>query len=507
MGIARNGPWIVVLVVFIGEAELYARHPVSTVLVLGLVAILWVRRWPLQCLVGIPLLLLADAVSGGVLLSDLVTPLLVVACVSFVAGGRTALLHLSLTALLSTVILTTANQVAEPGSFTTANDAVFFAVLVGAPAAAGRLLAERSGQVAELGRLNTELDRRQQVAVRAARAAEAERVERAVDEALAGRLQTIIAGIRRADTLAGVAPDAVPSVMSGVETTSRAGLSELRSVLGVLQSPTAAPVSVPMRPDPTVKQHEAPRTGRSWVAPDRVDLVLVLAVVPLAVETSLQPSPGPGWLNILACAAQGGFLLVVRRAPVVGTLPFLLVACLQTAFLTALPETVSWMLPALSLALLLGLRMSWRHRWWGLVMCGGTALGVQLCTRWAGSDPDGVLPALGIMGLAWWAGLTATARRRRTLELAASADELSRTTDLNVRLGAAEQRAEMARELHDVGAHALTVVCLQAGAAQTMWDRDRGQEPAASYSRTCRASSWSRGSGPSPVARNCSHRQ
>ena len=46
-------------------------------------------------------------------------------------------------------------------------------------------------------------------------------------------------------------------------------------------------------------------------------------------------------------------------------------------------------------------------------------------------------------------------------------------------LAAARQRAGVARELHDVGAHALTVVCLQAGAAQRVWTRDPDQARAA----------------------------
>lgn len=475
MTIARRGLWIAVVVVLLVEAELHLRDVMTAVLATGLIAVAWAGSRPLGCLLGICALLLGDSIAGGMMLSGLIAPLFVVAGVAFVAGGRVAPKWLTPATMASAALLTAANQIADPGAFSTANDAIFFAALVGVPASAGSLLATRSRQVLEQRRLIDEVGRLQDLAVRAARAAEAERVERAVDHALAGRLVTITGGIRHALAIAETEPPAVPAALATVETTSRQALSELRAVLGVLQPSAPGPAVAHASRDSISHIDPVREIPRKAAAPGLIDLSLVLLVVPLLVETSPPPSSPGYWPNVIACLSLGALLAVVRRAPITGTLLFAVVACTQTALLAPLPATVSWVLPGLALAFLLGLHMPRQRRWWGLALCLGVALAVLFCTPADARDTDGLVPMLVAPILIWWAGLTVAARQWRAAALAARAFELSRTADEDVLLAAAEQRAEMARDLHDVGAHTLTVVCLQSVAAQTLWDRDREQ--------------------------------
>jgi signal transduction histidine kinase len=98
---------------------------------------------------------------------------------------------------------------------------------------------------------------------------------------------------------------------------------------------------------------------------------------------------------------------------------------------------------------------------------------VTLVTPAAYRSDGGFVPGLVMGVLVWAAGRVAAGRANRAQQLRAVSDELARTRDAELRAAADEQRSALARDLHDVGAHALTAVCLQAAAAQTWWERDR----------------------------------
>lgn len=81
----------------------------------------------------------------------------------------------------------------------------------------------------------------------------------------------------------------------------------------------------------------------------------------------------------------------------------------------------------------------------------------------------GGFPVLGLtLTVTWLAGLTTQQRRARLAELRQRADDLERERDTQAALAVAAERGRISRELHDVVAHALSVVVLQAqgGAAE-----------------------------------------
>ena len=422
-------------------------------------------RWQLPALGAVGVGLWVDALLGG----DLVGAsgcLALVACLAFLAGWHTRLPELVLTGMVVAGLLAVADRVASPDDFSFANDCVFYAVVVLAPGLAGWSLGSRSRQLAELRQRTAELERRRTVSVAAARATEAERVEREVDRALAARLGEIIAGVRDAVALATSDPEAVPSRLATVEATARAALGELRDVLGELRLRSVE------QPGPMVEEEARPRPDATR-PPDRYDALLLLTVVPLAVETSQAGHHGPVWLNIAACLGLGLLLSVLRRRPLLGTVLLFTLASAQAAWLTPLAPTVSWMLPGLLVPFLAGAGLSRRVAPMGLALA-VLGLGVvALVTPDAHQMPDGFLPVVTMVSLAWWAGRSHAAWESRAADLRLVLAELARTRESRVRLAACEQRAEMARDLHDVGAHALTVVCLQAGAAQKLWTLDR----------------------------------
>ena len=69
-------------------------------------------------------------------------------------------------------------------------------------------------------------------------------------------------------------------------------------------------------------------------------------------------------------------------------------------------------------------------------------------------------------------GRTVHARTTQTVQLQARADTLERERETQAQVAAQEERARIARELHDVIAHSVSVMVVQAGAAEQMMTRD-----------------------------------
>lgn len=76
-----------------------------------------------------------------------------------------------------------------------------------------------------------------------------------------------------------------------------------------------------------------------------------------------------------------------------------------------------------------------------------------------------VLPALGWIGAAWLVGRVVHSRAQRNVELEALARELDVQRELQSQAAIVDERARIARELHDVVAHNVSMIVVQAGAA------------------------------------------
>ena len=71
----------------------------------------------------------------------------------------------------------------------------------------------------------------------------------------------------------------------------------------------------------------------------------------------------------------------------------------------------------------------------------------------------------------WWLGRNMRLRRAYEAELRHRAERLERARDLDSRTARVEERSRIARELHDVVAHHVSVMTVQAGAARRIIDR------------------------------------
>ena len=108
------------------------------------------------------------------------------------------------------------------------------------------------------------------------------------------------------------------------------------------------------------------------------------------------------------------------------------------------------------------------ERWVSLV---GGGLSLVAGLIWLGLD-DFLLPTV-IFGGAWFAGRLVQKRQLYAQAFAERARVLERERDANARVAAAEERVRIAREMHDVVGHSVSVMVVQAGAERLALGEER----------------------------------
>jgi signal transduction histidine kinase len=99
----------------------------------------------------------------------------------------------------------------------------------------------------------------------------------------------------------------------------------------------------------------------------------------------------------------------------------------------------------------------------------------------AAGAAEGGFPAAELLhgglafAVAWFAGERTRLRREHIAELKERAVRAERDADRERRLAVAEERARIARDLHDAAGHAINVITVRAGAARTRRDPERSQ--------------------------------
>jgi signal transduction histidine kinase len=132
--------------------------------------------------------------------------------------------------------------------------------------------------------------------------------------------------------------------------------------------------------------------------------------------------------------------------------------------LTPLPETVTGVALLTLMFYSVG---AWCRRWWWLAGWAVATLGAATM-EWASGGGGGEDEWIVLF---WSVGAVALGRitagwQERVRRTEAAVEALDRGRDTAVRLATAQEREVLAGSLHDTVAHAMTVVCLQAGAQQ-----------------------------------------
>ncbi len=213
-------------------------------------------------------------------------------------------------------------------------------------------------------------------------------------------------------------------------------------------------------------------SARPLVADSILALFLadVALIVGMTADDGLNGAPllGPDslldWIIIIGPAWMVPFRRVAPcRALVVG-------AALQaTVWLAEFPDAYMALATLLystaAFGGLRGLRLSWIV---GISLTAFTVLGVL-----TGGAPTYAIPIIGLSSAAATSfGMITAGRQAYTEATEARARELERSRQSDQDRALVDERARIARELHDVVAHGLSVIVVQASAAQRILDRD-----------------------------------
>lgn len=202
----------------------------------------------------------------------------------------------------------------------------------------------------------------------------------------------------------------------------------------------------------------------------RIDVAVAAAVAGVAVaevaaNAAIAPKPAAA-----ACELAMAIALVWRRrsALVVVTL----VAVVQVIEAAAGVPLEQPLVPLLALVIALYALMTeapgWQAASGGAVML--VAVGVETVVQDKGFANFSF--ALVFLVGAVIVGRTVQSRTRHAAELADRAESLERQQSLTARLAVQAERTRIARELHDVIAHTVSVMVVQAGAAEQIVGRD-----------------------------------
>ncbi len=401
---------------------------------------------------------LATAAAGNSWYVDSPVILLASAAIGFVVGAWLPPRVAAPVVGAGAVALTVANQLIS-SDYAVLDDLTFFGVVVAGPALVGSGVAARAAQVAELRRVQEALSAHRRTEATAARLEEQNRLEQEVQERLGESIGAI--ALRAQGAQAAASDEARTTALVDMEAAARDALGHLRETLGWLRTPTDPGPEV-VEPSPEV---EAVRT--SWS-----DLALAAGCgAALAVETVAgHAARGPAWANVVTALLVAAPLALRRRTPLLAAAATWGSAAAATHWLTPLPATVTAVLLLAVSGYAVG---AWApgRRW----LVGALILGIALVSGVAAApaaerDTDGILPTLVWTAVAVAAGRLAAGWRDRVARTQAAVRVLEEGRGAAVRMAVAEERAALARTLHDSVAHAMTVVCVQAAAARQVTD-------------------------------------
>ena len=201
-----------------------------------------------------------------------------------------------------------------------------------------------------------------------------------------------------------------------------------------------------------------------------LDVVIVAAGVESAIGTALRtdadaPEGARLWLEILAIAALVVILLLRGRFPFAALAGFWIAAA-AASFLDGrlISSQAGIFVAGLGSAVLLGALRSGRQARAGLVVVVASAAIVIYNVPDHGAADFFFTPLIFVVG--WVVGFALRERNQRAEAAEDRAQRAERERESAARLAVAEERARMARELHDVVAHAMSVMVLQVGAVR-----------------------------------------
>jgi signal transduction histidine kinase len=212
-------------------------------------------------------------------------------------------------------------------------------------------------------------------------------------------------------------------------------------------------------------------------------VLLVIVAIEMALSDEREP---PDVLNALYVLAATVPLAWRRYAPVAVLAGLLAAAMLETAFVTPLADISTPFVAVLVAVYATGAHAPAREAIPGLLLgvAGIAVLAALFTAEYAG---DFLFPILIVAGV-WLAGRTVRNRALVSAELHEAAVRAEEAREAESEAAVRGERARIARELHDLIAHSVSTMIVQAGGARRILDADpaRAVEAAERIERTGR---------------------
>ncbi len=213
--------------------------------------------------------------------------------------------------------------------------------------------------------------------------------------------------------------------------------------------------------------------------PRTVDLALTAAVLVTSVAEALLSDgvTGSRAATVVVVAAMSLTLLRRRSHPVAMSLLLVVLVVPTAAFLIDPSQLISSFLPLLILTYSAGAYTELRTAQALLALLVVTVVVVGLLDP---TNDNAYFPAI-IVALCWIAGRTVRTRAQRAAELHETAALAAERREREAQEAVAAERRRIAREMHDVVAHSISVMVVQAGGARRILasDPERAEEAAA----------------------------
>ncbi len=444
---------------------------VSALAGLMLLGLFWWRRRPALAMASVGAAGAIGAVAGG---GQANAPVFAIFLVSYALGAYAGWRQMLIGMVIPPLTVAFIDSL-HPGPYPLPDAVAYFAVFeVGFPVVVGRLVRNRARLVQRLRMRRATLELERQLAAEAARSSER--------SGLAARLDALV--VRGVDEIIGLsgeaenAPDG-KAMAARIEECARTLLEQMREMLLELGSTgMGSPVQGdhPIEPEERRARIRPPATIRQLPWP-----FLLAATFFVAFELELavrQLSQARAPLVLLAALAMAAPLGWCGRRPLAATAAALAAATLFSRLAVPLES----LLVPVGLFLILPFCVAaFSDRAWALIGLAVCAAGLTAAFGLADVVMNGGLVSLGF----WTAGLYVRDRVRLAAELDETNQQIAEERDARAMRAVRQERARVAREMHDVVGHTLTVVVLQAGAARRLWGADRAS--ALSALRTVKA--------------------
>ena len=407
------------------------------------------RRAPLGAAIVITLWLPVDYALGGEYVAPL-TPLLAPMLVAYTVAAHTPPRRAVASTVLLLISVELSLLLAGAGHYG------ITAFCVALPVLSGASVRRYRARARQLTVLTARLERERGASERLAVAEERRRIAGELHDAIAQAVSRMVVQAAGAEQVLGSAPERARAALIAVQETGRDAITELRHTLRILRSDDE-----PARRPPGSEQHAsaaaapAPPTI-SW--PWWADVLLAVILIG-AVEG---PALWNGSTLIVVAAVGAAVAIVLRRRHALGALSLAVIEAVILVVAGYGDRVVSPFMAVLVVLYTLAVYGPPRRS----VFAAAVAIVTLEIAVVAAGEPEGVV-AVGVWtAAAWAAGRVEGASRRQAERLQDAAARLARERDALARLAALDERSRIARELHDSVAHTVSVMVLQAGAAE-----------------------------------------